>query len=69
MTNSTPNPNAFVTVIVGRAKPPSMTDDRVVAANWTSPWQEPQRDHPGVDVVFLLWQCDKENHGLREGRR
>jgi hypothetical protein len=23
---------------------------------------------PRVDVVFRLWQCDKENHGRREGR-
>ena len=23
---------------------------------------------PRVDVVFRLWQCDKENHGWREGR-
>ena len=22
---------------------------------------------PGDDVVFRLWQCDKENHGWREG--
>src|SRR5258708_17324841 len=22
---------------------------------------------PGVDVVLRLWQCDKENHGWREG--
>ena len=22
---------------------------------------------PRVDVVFDLWQCDKENHGWREG--
>jgi hypothetical protein len=22
---------------------------------------------PRVDVVFGLWQCDKENHGWREG--
>jgi hypothetical protein len=22
---------------------------------------------PRVGVVFLLWQCDKENHGWREG--
>jgi hypothetical protein len=22
---------------------------------------------PRVDVVFSLWQCDKENHGWREG--
>jgi hypothetical protein len=23
---------------------------------------------PRVDVVFRFWQCDKENHGWREGR-
>jgi hypothetical protein len=22
-----------------------------------------------IDVVFRLWQCDKKNHGWREGRR
>jgi hypothetical protein len=44
-----------------------MADDRVVPANRTSPRQEVQRDHPGVDVVFRLWQCDKKNHGWREG--
>jgi hypothetical protein len=22
---------------------------------------------PRVDVVFYLWQCDKDNHGWREG--
>jgi hypothetical protein len=22
---------------------------------------------PRVDVVFRSWQCDKENHGWREG--
>ena len=22
---------------------------------------------PRVDLVFRLWQCDKENHGWREG--
>ncbi len=22
---------------------------------------------PRVDVVFCIWQCDKENHGWREG--
>ena len=44
-----------------------MADDRVVPANRTSPRQEVQWDHPGVDVVFRLWQCDKENHGWREG--
>ena len=22
---------------------------------------------PRLDVVFCIWQCDKENHGRREG--
>ena len=44
-----------------------MADDRVVLANRTPPRQEVQGDHPRVDVVFHLWQCDKENHGWREG--
>jgi hypothetical protein len=45
-----------------------MANDRAVPANRTSPRQQVQRDHAGVDVVFRLWQCDKENHGWREGR-
>jgi hypothetical protein len=44
-----------------------MADDRVVPANRTSSRQEVQRDHPRVDIVFSLWQCDNENHGWREG--
>ena len=24
-------------------------------------------ESPRVDVVFRLWQCDKKNHGWREG--
>src|ERR1019366_8493661 len=53
MTDSTPHPNAFVTVIVGLAEPPSMADDRVVPANRTSPWQEVQGDHPGSMLSFV----------------
>jgi hypothetical protein len=52
MTDSAPHPNVFVPVIVGLAEPPSMADDRVVAANWTSPRQEVQRDHPGSMLSF-----------------
>ena len=26
-----------------------------------------KRDHPGSMLSFVLWQCDKENHGWREG--
>jgi len=44
-----------------------MANDRMVTANRTSPRQQVQRDHARVNVVFRLWQCDKENHGWREG--
>jgi len=67
LTDSAPHPDAFVLVIVALTESPSVADDRVVAANGTSPRQEAQRDHPGLDVVFCLWQCDKDNHGWREG--
>jgi hypothetical protein len=52
MADSAPHPNVFVPVIVGLAKPPSMTNDRVVAANRASPRQEAQRDHPGSMLSF-----------------
>jgi hypothetical protein len=52
MTDSPPNPNVFVLVIMGLAEPPSMANDRVVVANRTSPRQEVQRDHPGSMLSF-----------------
>src|ERR1035438_10853356 len=67
LTDSAPHPNAFLPVIVGWTEPSSMADDRVVSANRTPPRQGIQRDYLGVDVVFRLWQCDKENHGWCEG--
>ncbi len=67
MTDSAAHPNAFVLFVVGLAESPSMADDRVVAANRTSPRQEVQAGSPRVDVVFRFWQCDKNNHGWREG--
>jgi hypothetical protein len=51
-TDSAPHPNAFVPVVVGLAKPPSMSDDRVVLANRTPPRQKVQRDHPGSMLSF-----------------
>ena len=68
-TDPATHPNAFVLVVVGQAESPSMADDREALANRTLPRQEVQWDHPRVEVVFRLWQCDKENHGWREGRR
>jgi hypothetical protein len=67
MTDSAPHQNAFLPVIMGWTEPSSMADDRVVSANRTSPRQGIQRDYLGVDVVFRLWQCDKENHAWCEG--
>ncbi len=66
-TDSAPHPQGLVPIIVALTESPSVTDDRVVAADRTSPRQTIQRDHPGLDVVFRFWQCDKKNQGWREG--
>jgi hypothetical protein len=47
LTDSAPHPDTFVPVIVALASAPSMANDRVVVAHWTSPWQKRQRNHPG----------------------
>jgi hypothetical protein len=52
LTESAPHPNAFLPVVVGLAKPPSMSDDRVVVANRTPPRQKVQRDYPGSMLSF-----------------
>jgi hypothetical protein len=52
MTDPTTHPDAFVGGIVGLAGPPSMADDRVIAANRASPREEVQRDHPGSMLSF-----------------
>jgi hypothetical protein len=69
LTESAPHPDAFVLVIVALPSAPSMANDRVVVTNWTTPRQALQRNPPRLDVVFRFWQCDKKNHGWREGRR
>jgi hypothetical protein len=62
MTDSAPHPDAFVSVIVGLPESPAVADDRVALASRTPSWQKVQRD-----IVFRVKQCDKENHGWREG--
>jgi hypothetical protein len=52
LTDSAAHPDAFVLVIVALTEPPSVADDRVVAAKGTSPRQEVQRDHPGSMLSF-----------------
>lgn len=66
-TDSTPHPDTFVLAIMTLASAPSMANDRVTVANWTPPRQALQRNHPRLDVVFCFGQCDKKNHGWREG--
>src|ERR1039457_5171064 len=46
--------------------PPPPNLPAALAGDRTLPRQEVQRDHR-VDVVFRLWQCDKDNQGWREG--
>ena len=67
LTDSAPHPDAFVLVIVGLAEPPSVADDRVVAGKPDIAAAGGPAGSPRIDVVFRLWQCDKENHGWREG--
>jgi len=48
--------------------PASVADDRVPAADRTSAWQLRQADQlPWLGLVIRRRQCDKENHGWREG--
>jgi len=62
MTDSAPHPDAFVSVIVGLPEASTVPDDGVTLASRTPSWQKVQRD-----IVFRVKQCDKENHGWREG--
>jgi hypothetical protein len=52
MTDSASHPNVIVMFVVGLAGTPSVADDRVIAANRTSPRQEIQRDYPGSMLSF-----------------
>src|SRR5262245_3057037 len=67
MADPTANPNNLTSVIVRLAEPPTVADDRPVMAERAQPWQYAERNHPGSGFVLCLWQCDKENHGWREG--
>ena len=52
LTDSTPHPDTFVSLIVALASAPSMTNDRVTVANWTPPREALQRNHPGSMLSF-----------------
>jgi hypothetical protein len=47
-----PNPETFMLVVMALAKSAPVADDRVVLADWTSPGQAVQRDHPGSMLSF-----------------
>ena len=50
--DSASHPDAFVPVVVSLTGTPSMSNDRVVLADRTSPRQEVQGDHPGSMLSF-----------------
>ena len=52
MTDSAPHPNVFVILIVGLAETATVTDDRVVSADWAASWETVQGDHPGSILSF-----------------
>jgi hypothetical protein len=53
LTDSAPHPVALALVIVALTESPSMTDDRILPTNWTSPRQAVQRNHPGSRLSFV----------------
>ena len=52
VTDSAPHPDAFVLLHRELDEPSAMADDRVVAANGTSPRQQSPAGSPRLDVVF-----------------
>jgi len=52
LTDSPPHPDACMPVVVALTESPAVADDRVVTADWTSPWQQVQWDHPGSMLSF-----------------
>ena len=65
MAESAPHPDPVVALVVCRLAPLAMADDGIVAAKGTPPREQFQRED---GLVLRLWQCDKKNHGWREGR-
>ena len=45
--NSTPHPDAVVSVVVGLAEPTAVANDRFGVTYRAEPWQEMQRHYPG----------------------
>jgi hypothetical protein len=67
---STPaNPDLGVPLIVCLLEPPSVTDDRPVATQRASPWEQRKRDldHPGSALSSDSGSAIKRINGWREG--
>ena len=64
-----PHPDPVVLVVVSLLAASSVANDRVAAAERTVPRQLRQTDpgYPGSALSSTIRQCDKENHGWREG--
>jgi hypothetical protein len=57
-----------VALVVCLLAPLAMADDGIVAAQRTPPRKQLQREGGHrIGLVLRLWQCDKKNHGWREG--
>src|ERR1039458_8816064 len=69
MTDSASHPDPVVAWVVCLLAPLAMADDGLVATQRTPPREQLQRKRrrPRIGLVIGLWQCDKENHGWREG--
>ena len=65
MTDATSHPDPVVAMVVRLLAPLAVADDGIIAAKRTPPRKQFQRED---GLVLRLWQCDKKNHGWREGR-
>ena len=65
MTDSASHPDPVVAWVVCLLAPLAMADDGIVAAQRAPPREQFQRED---GLVLRLRQCDKKNHGWREGR-
>ena len=67
--DSTPHPDGSPPIIVALAESLSVADDRVVAADGTSPRQKVQRDHPGSMLSFASGSAIKRIKAGVKARR
>jgi hypothetical protein len=64
---SAPHPDAFVVVVMSLAESSPVTDDRVVTTKAGTAAVTDPTALPRLNLVFRVWQCDKENHCWCEG--